>query len=140
MSGKFIDLVESKKLPTPVDCGNCPVNMACALGQGGNGYTFDCCHATGFQTEVDGRTVMYLIDCQRHAFEQNRFAKMCKLCPLCSGDIVEVAMRDISQSNVYLPTVHAKVPVADRVRLWRDKLPQVRERLKAETRAMRAKA
>lgn len=129
---KFTDIIKAKKLPEPVDCGSCPVNMACAVGQGGNGYVFDCCRAAGFETTENGKRVIYVIDCQNHAFEQTPLAKECTLCPLCSGGIMEVALRDVHQSNRYLPTVHAKVPVAERVKLFRKSVEEAKERIAEE--------
>lgn len=137
MSHKFLDLLDTKRLPKPVDCGTCPVSVACAVNQGGNGYVFDCCRSAGFETTENDERVLYIIDCQRHQFEQGERAKQCTLCPLCSGGIIEVVVRDSSQSNRYVPTVHAKVPLAERVRLWRTQLPEVKERVAAEIRAMR---
>lgn len=132
---KFLDVIKAKRPPEPVDCGTCPVNMACAVGEGGNGYVFDCCRAAGFETTENGKRILYVIDCQNHQFEQTFLAKECKLCPLCSGGIMEVVLRDVSQSNRYLPTVHAKVPVTERVALFRTAAEQAKERIAEERKA-----
>lgn len=132
---KFLDLIKAKTLPVPVDCGTCPVSMACAVGQGGNGFVFDCCHAVGYNAWEDGEGVLYVIDCQNHGFEQVSLAKECFLCPLCSGGIMEVVLRDVSQSNRYVPTVHAKVPLAERVALFRKTAEEAKERIAEERKA-----
>jgi hypothetical protein len=129
---KFLDIVKLKTLPAPVDCGTCPVNLACAVGKGGNGFVFDCCHATAFEMMEGEKRRLLVIDCQKHAFEQTELAKDCKSCPLCSGDIMEVVLRDVSQNNRYVPTVHAKVPLADRVKLFRTKLEEAKAILEEE--------
>lgn len=132
---KFLDVIKAKKLPEPVDCGTCPVSMVCAVGEGGNGYVFDCCRSVGFETTENGKRVLYVIDCQNHQFAQTSLAKECKLCPLCSGGIMEVVLRDIGHSNRYLPTVHAKVPVAERVALFRKAAVAAKARIAAEREA-----
>lgn len=121
----FLDVMEDPA-PEIVDCGSCPVSMACAVGQGGNGFTFDCCRATA----VEMPEATLIIDCQQHQFEQSALATECKLCPLCTGDIMVVALRDAAAStkNRYVPTVHAKVAIGDRVRLWKMVLPEHRQR------------
>lgn len=105
---------------TRVNCGTCPVNMACILGQGGTGWKFNCCGSTGYV--LDDATVA--IDCANNAFEQNEDAKSWKLCPMCSGGIMEVverARKDGGHKNLYLLTVYAKVPLEDRLKLWKEK-------------------
>jgi len=120
-----LDILE--RPPKVVDCGACPVTMACAIERGGTGWTFDCCHSTS--VEVEG--VIHIIDCQRHKFEQNETAKDCKVCPLCTGDVMVVALRDAKGAttpNRYVPTKHAKVSLSERLRLWKKVLPEHRER------------
>lgn len=128
MSHKFLDLLERKRLPAPVDCGTCPVSIACAAGEGGNGFTFNCCRSTA----VEYSGVLLIIDCQNHAFEQSEIAKECTCCPLCSGGIMEVVARDLGNTNRYVPTVHAKYSVTDRVQLWRTSLVTARESIEKE--------
>lgn len=119
----FFDAVElprAKVEKTRVNCGSCPVNMSCVLGEGGNGWKFDCCGATGYV--LDEATIV--IDCANNSFEQNAEAKTWKLCPLCSGGIMEVverARKDGHHKNLYLLTVHAKVPLAERLALWKER-------------------
>lgn len=130
MNNKFMHIFETGKAPKPVDCGNCPVNIACAVGGGGTGWTFDCCHSTSVEQNNDGRRRLLVIDCGKHAFEQIDMAKECKLCPLCSGDIVDVELRDEIDTHRYVPTVYAKVPLAVRVKKWQETLPLALERMK----------
>ncbi len=121
-------IAETGKAPEPVDCGNCPVSMACALGQGGTGWTFNCCRSTSVEMQEHGKRRLLVIDCQRHTFEQNEDAKDCKLCPLCSGDIMDVELRDEIDTHRYVPTVYAKIPVEKRVKKWQEVLPLALER------------
>jgi hypothetical protein len=121
---KFLDVIKepiAKTEATRVTCGTCPVSMACMIGQGGNGWKFDCCGATGFVLEGVGTLA---IDCSRNEFEQNKDAKKYRQCPLCSGGIMEVVERSSldggNDANRYLLTAHAKVPLEDRVKLWKD--------------------
>lgn len=132
MSHKFLDIIKAKRLPEPVDCGTCPVSMSCAVNKGGNGFVFDCCRSAGFESTEGERRVLYVIDCQKHQFEQSSLAKDCELCPLCSGGIMEVVLRDASQSNRYVPTIYAKVPLEYRVRLFREKIEEAKARIAAE--------
>jgi hypothetical protein len=116
-----VELPLKKVEASRVGCGTCPVSLACIVGQGGNGWKFDCCGATGYI--LDGLTVA--IDCGKNNFEQNADAKTWKLCPLCSGGImtvVERAKRDApTDMNRYLLTEHAKVPLVQRLALWKQK-------------------
>ncbi len=120
-----------RKPPRVVDCGTCPVSIACALERGGTGWTYNCCRSTA--VEVDG--TILIIDCQRHRFEQTATATACKVCPLCSGDLMTIALRDPEDANQYVPTVHAKIPLAERLRLWRKVLPEHRRRREAKIKA-----
>ncbi len=125
-----LPLAEVEK--TRVTCGSCPVNMACILGQGGNGWKFDCCGMTGFQMD-DNVTVA--IDCANNGFEQNADAKTWKKCPLCSGGIMEVVERaraDGGRRSMYLLTEHAKVPLVERLELWKRKQAEARTRIAEE--------
>lgn len=111
MSRTFTALIESGRMPTPVDCGTCPVSMACAVGAGGTGWTFDCCRSTSVRV---GNQV-YVLDCQRHSFEQCTMARECKACPLCSGDVVS----EEDAIYRYVPTVHARFTPQERLHAWR---------------------
>lgn len=136
MSYKFLDLVEAKKLPTPVDCGSCPVSLACAVGEGSTGYTFNCCHSTaveyGAEVSEEGIRTLLIIDCQNHGFEQNEYASECVSCPMCTGAVMETAHRELTDRHRYVPTVHAKFSVGDRVRVWRKALAAARVAVAAE--------
>lgn len=108
-----------------VNCGTCPVTMACAVGQGGTGYEFECCRSTGV---VDAEGRMLAIDCTRHQFETRR---VLPLCPLCSGSIVDGALREV-QHAFWVPTIYAKVPVGQRIEAWRRRLPVIQRILGEE--------
>ena len=131
---KFLDVIRQSVDKTEADrvsCGECPVNMACVLEEGGTGWTFDCCHVTSVR--VDG--LVLAIDCGRHNFEQNNEAKKWEKCPLCSGSIMEVAeraKRNGNDPNRYVLTAHAKVPLAERIKLWRQAHADALKRLDAE--------
>ncbi len=129
MKGTLLDVL--RKPPKVVDCGTCPVNIACALERGGTGWTFDCCRSTS----VDTSEGILIIDCQLHRFEQSATARDCKVCPLCSGDLMTVALRDPRNANHYVPTVHAKIPLAERLRLWRKVLPEHQRRQETKIKA-----
>lgn len=117
----FLEAFENP--PEPVNCGACPVNVDCALGNRGNGWTYSCCGVSAIDTD---RAVI-VVDCQHHTFFQCNDAKLCIKCPLCTGDIVLISRLDAAEyggsgSNVfYVPTVHAKVPLKERLRLWNEK-------------------
>jgi hypothetical protein len=123
---KFLDVIHedpSALEASRVDCGTCPVSLKCVLGQDGTGWTFNCCRATAVNvTTGDGRSVKVVVDCAKHAFEQKPEAASFIRCVLCSGEIMDTevrAARNHGSSYLYLPTVHAKVPVGDRVTLWK---------------------
>lgn len=132
---KFLDVIKepiAKTEATRVHCGTCPVSMACMVGQGGNGWKFDCCGSTGF---VFDKTTL-VVDCAKNEFEQAAEAKKFKLCPLCSGGIMEVIVRSVNETgdenNRYLLTEHAKVPLAQRIELWKEKHLAALARIKDE--------
>lgn len=133
---KFLDVVRNSVEATEaarVNCASCPVNMACMVGEGGNGWTFDCCHSTAFQLGEH----LLVIDCGKHSFEQKEEAKKVKQCPLCSGEIMESDERDRRMSRGaarmrYLPTVHALVPIETRIETWRPALEKAVIRCDAE--------
>ena len=98
-----------------VDCPSCPVSLSCLTGKSGTGWRFDCCGTAAMS--VRGGTVM--IDCQINEFRDERTSSQFGLCPLCSGGImeaVELARKDpAATENYYLPTVHAKFPLTERL-------------------------
>lgn len=134
---RFLDVVRDPVETTEaarVDCPTCPVNMACIVGQDGTGWTFNCCRSTG--VVVEGEVVV--IDCAKHNFAQNERAKAYKKCPLCSGDVMEVverARRAGTAPTVYLPTVHAKVSIAERQVRWQASHERALRRLADEDEA-----
>lgn len=69
---------------------------------------------------VHGGTV--LIDCQINEFRDERTCSNAE-CPLCTGGIMEAVelTRGIpfAPANYYLPTVHAKFPLAERLASFR---------------------
>ena len=120
----FLQVIKmTAKEVVPVDCPTCPVSMACVAGIGGNGWRFDCCGSTGIP--VENGTLF--VDCAINRFERHHKVKDFPRCPVCSGGIMEVieaARRGELASvgmNYYLPTVHAVVPLADRLVLLRRK-------------------
>lgn len=98
-----------------VDCPSCPVNLSCLTGKSGTGWRFNCC-GTAAMSVRDG-TVM--VDCQINRFKDERTSSDPSYCPLCTGGIMEAA--ELSRGNpsasvnYYLPTVHAKFPIAERL-------------------------
>lgn len=97
-----------------VDCPTCPVSLSCLTGKSGTGWRFDCCGMAAMS--VRGGTVM--IDCQINEFRDER-ASSGSACPLCTGGIMEAI--ELARGNpaatesYYLPTVHAKFPLAERL-------------------------
>ncbi len=98
-----------------VDCPSCPVNLSCLTGRSGTGWRFNCCGMAAMG--VRGGTVF--IDCQINEFRDERATSDPSFCPLCTGGIMEVV--ELSRGNpsasesYYLPTVHAKFPLAERL-------------------------
>lgn len=122
-----IDKVEA----TRVSCGTCPVNLSCVVGQGGNGWKFDCCGSSGYVLD----DVTLVVDCANNGFEQLAKAKEHSLCPLCSGGIMEVVERaqaDGGKRNLYLLTEHTRVPIADRIELWKRRQLEAQARIADE--------
>lgn len=97
-----------------VDCPTCPVSLSCLTGRSGTGWRFDCCGMAAMS--VRGGTVM--IDCQINEFRDER-ASSGSVCPLCTGAIMEAI--ELARGNpaaaesYYLPTAHAKFPLAERL-------------------------
>lgn len=122
MSVEFVALALGDEEADPVDCGRCPVNLACAIGASGSGWTYSCCNATA--AYIEGAP--HIVDCGRHSFPSSHAAvKECKLCPLCSGHIMLTALTRADMR--YVPTVHAKVPLRTRLAVFRDGLLNARE-------------
>jgi hypothetical protein len=129
---RFLDVVqqsERKLKEHVVDCGTCPVSMACAISQGGTGWRFQCCGSTS--VSIPGNT-LYIMDCGNNQFEVNKDEFHRKVCPLCTGDIIESAVRGNTECYRYVPTVHAKVPLKTRLDVWRDRLPKAQQRVQEE--------
>lgn len=103
-----------------VDCGTCPVSLQCALSDGGNGWRFSCCGATG----VEANGALLVMDCQQNTFHQEERAAVIPQCPLCKGDLVKNHVLGMADHYRYVPTVHAKVPVRTRLALFHEKLPE----------------
>lgn len=127
----FLQLVETGiEEIKPVDCPTCPINMSCIAGAGGTGWRFDCCGSSGFA--LQGGTLF--VDCGINRFERHDKSGEFPTCPVCNGGIMEVAeagSRGELQvgTNYYLPTVHARVSLADRLDLLRRKRLEARQRL-----------
>lgn len=112
-----------------VDCGTCPVTLACAIDRGGTGFTFKCCHSTGFETTNDlGEPLLLLIDCTRHRFEV--YGEL-PTCPLCDGGIIDDVLLALTEPCEWVPTVHAAVPVETRLDVWRKAYPAAMQRATA---------
>lgn len=98
-----------------VDCPSCPVNLSCFTGKSGTGWRFDCCGTA----VMDVRGGIVLIDCQINEFRDERTSSDGSPCPLCTGGIMEAA--ELSRGhpsapvNYYLPTVHSKFPLVERL-------------------------
>jgi hypothetical protein len=111
----------------PVDCATCPINMSCLTGRSGTGWRFDCCGSAVMSLGVD--TVM--VDCQINEFRDDRRSTGFGLCPLCSGSImeaVELARLTATVTKYYLPTVHAKIPLASRLITLRERHQAAKDR------------
>jgi hypothetical protein len=97
-----------------VDCPSCPVNLSC-LTQSETQWRFDCCGSAALAVR-DGTV---LIDCQINAFKGTVVPSSFTPCPLCTGGIMEAV--ELARSNpgasmsYYLPTVHAKFPITERL-------------------------
>lgn len=124
---KFLNALKPDVALEPVNCGGCPASFTCLADSSdnpGNGYRFNCCGAVGVDVpdpqapDDDTRTMLAVLDCQRNSFYQNRTAAKVKACPLCTGEIIEAALRGHADDHYYVPTVHAKKPLADRLKLW----------------------
>ena len=109
---------------TTVNCGTCPVSLQCLVGQGGNGYVYDCCKATAVDVVENGGThVLLLMDCKNHQFARQNVTKDKGRCPFCSGSIVLSDVLRINKNYRYVPTEHAAVSLKTRLALWKAKLP-----------------
>lgn len=112
------------KVIEPVDCGTCPVTMDCAVEQGGNGYTYRCCDATGFQTvDEDGQPILLMIDCTHHKFYRSEHTTQLPACPLCSGNAIAIAMLGVGTPARWVPTVHARFSIKDRLNAFKKATP-----------------
>jgi hypothetical protein len=127
-----IDVV-TMKLQTiePVDCGTCPVTVACAIEEGGAGWLYACCGSIGVYSDIEGVQTMLMVDCGVHKFARNEASDKLPKCPLCSGKAIEIALRHVGTPAVWVPTVHARVPAETRVKVMRDALPEAQARAAA---------
>lgn len=109
---------------TVVDCGSCPVSLQCLSDHGGNGWTFDCCGATGVPVAtLDEGEVVLLLDCGAHRFGHRAIADDLTRCPFCDSDLVTAHVLGMTPSHRYVPTVHAKVDLRARLAAWRAAIP-----------------
>lgn len=127
---KFLDVIRgAEEPPVPVTCGRCPVSMVCVGSEGHDTgfHRFPCCGAVGYAEDIKD-TVLLVIDCQQNTFYANKLTQKIKKCPMCSGEIVEAALRGFADDHYYVPTVHAKHGVSARVALWRRALHRLSEK------------
>lgn len=111
-------------------CGTCPVALYCAAAMPVITYQFPCCGAIA----LDTRHGPCVLDCANHDF-QTIPASVKDLCPLCSGDIIEAELRATLGGKAqprYLRTVHAIVPLAQRLATWRRREVQAHAKIKHE--------
>lgn len=98
-----------------VDCPSCPVSLSCLTGRSGTGWRFDCC-GMAVMAVRDG---FVFVDCRVNEFRDERASSDHGLCPLCTGGIMEMAEltrgNPFETENYYLPTVHAKFPIVERL-------------------------
>lgn len=109
---------------TTVDCGTCPVSLQCVAADQGNGWKFDCCGAAAVEIRTDDGYVLLIMDCADNRFRPREIAAEFSTCPLCSGDVVKSDLFELGEHHRYLPTVHAKVPLATRLEVWRVAMPE----------------
>lgn len=121
-----------------VDCGSCPVNLSCAVRRGGNGYKYACCGSTAVVVEglitVSGICVspsLLVMDCARNRFETSpRVLDLKELCVLCKAEhFALVHLLNLTPNHRIVPTVHAKVPLRERVAAWRAAEPAAQARV-----------
>lgn len=127
---RVLEMTAEELTEGQVDCGTCPLNMRCAVGDGGNGWTFRCCGATGVEVVGEhGEELLFIVDCVRHGFARGHYKGTVDLatCPLCNGDIVKTVAIGASATQRYLPTVHSKVSLAKRVKTWQALKPAAEE-------------
>ena len=129
MTYKFLEIVNMKVEDIErVDCGNCPVNIGCAAGIPADGFIFNCCKTVSLGYGNKGT----VIDCHKHKFRGSGINGTA--CPLCSGAIIDAALvSNDTDTILYLPTVHAAVPIGARLHTWRQKLPKAVEDLAKAT-------
>lgn len=112
----------------PVDCPTCPINMSCLTGKSGTGWRFDCCGTAVMTLGNDS----VIVDCQINQLRDERRLDAFGLCPLCSGAIMEAA--NLVERNKagagavqYLPTIHAKIPLTERLARLRERHQAVKD-------------
>lgn len=124
----FVTLSNEEAEAARVTCATCPVNLSCMSGQGGTGYVVACCDATSMVLQEKPKRLL-IIDCAQHRFERTVDTKNIKKCGLCSAGVLQIDARNL-QAQYYLPTVHAKVPVKDRLAFFREEMPAVQEKVR----------
>lgn len=125
---RFVTLSDAEAEAARVTCETCPVNMSCMAGQGGTGYVVACCDATSMCLQEKPKRVL-IIDCAKHRFERTTDTKSIKKCGLCSAGVLQIDARNL-EAQYYLPTVHAKVPVTERLAFFKAELPVVQEKVR----------
>ena len=123
---------------TAVNCTTCPVSLQCLAGQDGLGQKATCCGATAVVDLTGPGRQLLILDCNKHRFgtplhTHPEFGE----CPMCSGDIVQAHLLGHVETHRYVPTVHAAVPIATRLAVWRKALPEA-ERFKRHVDATKA--
>ena len=119
-----------------VDCGTCPISMACAVGEGGSGWRFPCCGTTS--VTVDGATDQFVVvDCANNGFASTYSNERSMRCPLCSGDVVDGILRGSVGQYRYLRTIHSKVSPKQRLKVLRDRVPVTEEHIRQERKRLK---
>jgi hypothetical protein len=126
----LLTITENDLTKDAVDCGTCPVSMACAVGEGGNGWRFPCCGATSVALDEDANENL-IVDCGNNGFDK-RYAAATLKCPLCSGDMTDAILRGNSGKYRYLRTVHSQVPPKQRLQVLQDRVPDTKERIRQD--------
>jgi hypothetical protein len=112
-------LIPSDKI-VPVDCGTCPVSMACAVEEQ-TWSAVRCCNLVAIHGHVTGNAI--LVDCARNKFSTGNLVNVVDTvkCSLCSGLAVDIDKNNRDTSDTYLyeitwiPTIYANHDVAKRV-------------------------
>lgn len=109
---------------TRVDCTRCPVSFQCISNVELITAKWACCNSIC----VDVMESHVIVDCAHNAFRSAvTVSPAYNHCPLCNGDIVKNVMLGWTHGFRYLPTVHAKVPSAVRLKCWKTARPAALE-------------